>query len=408
MLIATVVVLAGLLAVAVLSQRRDYRLGGVMVLPLLAIYTFRELFSPVVFVLATGASFAVLWGLREYTLTHGRRLFLASVVVGAVASLIVTFALSSLFPERIDYQHAEIVGSIFPGIAAYNFMRVDPDHRRRDLAATIVTYLLLVALGTVSLVALSGFKTGLPAFLYLPTSDVVSTLSLQPVGEPAARVVPEWLTVALLLLDVALYEFVRARYDLRLAGVILVPLLAVFSVRFGMSAFAYVLGATAVFAIISIVHWVTLLYGRNLLAIGLVSGLLFGVGIGTLTGASAPGIVVFFIGIFTGIGAYNLHRTAPRNRTASIRLSAGLFVIFYVVLLAFVDPPTSAFAHPPNLLYAVAGTVVLGLAGLTVCRLERSIPDGQAFARESVFASADVDGASITDSPLIATEGEQS
>jgi len=402
MLIATVVVLAGLLAVAVLSQRRGYRLGGVMVLSLLAIYTFRELFSPIVFVLATGTSFAVLWALREYTLIHGRRLFLASVVVGAVVSLLVTFALSWLFPERIDYQHAEIVGSIFPGIAAYNFMRVDADRRRRDLAATIITYLLLLVLGAASLVALSGVETGLPAFLYLPTSDVVTVLSLQPVGEPTARVVPEWLTVSLLLLDVAFYEFIRARYDLRLAGVILVPLLAVFSARFGPAAFAYVLGATAVFAIISIVHWVTLLYGRNLLAIGLVSGLLFGVGIGALTGMSAPGIVVFFIGIFTGIGAYNLHRTAPRHRSASIRLSAGLFVVFYLILLAFVDPLGTAFAHPPSLLIALAGTVVLLLAGLTVVRLERSIPDGSAFARESVFSS--VDGASPTDSPLIAEE----
>ena len=42
MIIAACIMLVGLAAVAVLSHRSGYRLGGVMVVPLLAVYTFRE------------------------------------------------------------------------------------------------------------------------------------------------------------------------------------------------------------------------------------------------------------------------------------------------------------------------------------------------------------------------------
>ena len=323
MIAATTILVVGVLLVALLSQFHGYRLGGVLVLPLVAVYTFREPLSPLVFVVAAGAAWTTLWAVREYTLLYGRQILLVSVVVGAAVSLIVTVLLWARFPDRIHYEHAEIVGSIFPGIAAYNLMRLDAADRREDLALSVGVYLLLLAVGAaaVHLVAARGSPT--PPVLLLPTSDAVALLDVEPVGAPTPRIVPAWLSVSLILADVAVYEGFRRRYDLRLAGIILIPLLAVFSLRYGPTVLVYGVGAAAVFWVVSLVHWTTLLYGRNLLATALAGGLLAVLPIGILEPAGTPGITLLFIGVFVGIGAYNLHRVATANRSAHIRISAG-------------------------------------------------------------------------------------
>ncbi len=55
MLAATAIMVVGICLTAVVSQSSGYRLGGVMVVPLLAVYTFREPGSPLVFAVATAA-----------------------------------------------------------------------------------------------------------------------------------------------------------------------------------------------------------------------------------------------------------------------------------------------------------------------------------------------------------------
>ncbi|MCD2204734.1 poly-gamma-glutamate biosynthesis protein PgsC/CapC [Halobacterium sp. KA-6] len=403
MLAAIAIMVLGICATAAVSQSSGYRLGGVMVLPLLVVYTFREPISPVVFVVATAAAWGSLWLLREYTLNHGRRVFLVGVVVGALVSIVTTAVLTFLVSD-VTYYDAEIVGSIFPGIAAYNLMRLDPRDRRADLLGMLAVYVGLVAFGLAVVYALGIFHPRVPPVLLLPTSEAASWLGLTPVGEPTPHVVPRWLAISVLITDVVVYEALRARYDLRLAGVILVPLLAVFTVRYADAVIVYALGATAVFFVVSLVHWSSLLYGRNLLAVGLVTGLVYAAGIGVAQPVPAPGITLFFVGLFTGIGAYNLHRVAPKNRAASIRLSAALFVVFYAVLLAFVEVPASGL-DPLGIGYAAIAVILIVLAVRDVLGLERSTPDAATFARESVFADAQVD-ADVSDSPLVATEDE--
>lgn len=407
MLAATAIMVLGICVTAAVSQSSGYRLGGVMVVPLLVVYTFREPVTPVVFAVATAAAWSALWALREYTLNHGRRVFLVGVVVGALVSAVTVVAASEVVPGVVYYD-AEIVGSIFPGVAAYNLMRLDPRDRRADLLGMVAVYVVLVGFGLAAVYALAVSHPCVPPVLLLPTSEVVSCLGLAPVGEPTPHVVPRWLTIAILLADVSVYEAVRARYDLRLAGVILVPLLAVFTVRYADTVVVYALGATAVFFVVSLVHWASLLYGRNLLAVGLVSGLVYSAAVGAVQSVPAPGITLFFVGLFTGIGAYNLHRVAPKNRAASIRVSAALFVAFYAVLLAFVDVPASGldpFGVGPVVGYLAVGAALVVLAVRDVFDLERATPDAETFARESVFADAQAD-ADGSDSPLVATEDE--
>ncbi|GAB7012277.1 poly-gamma-glutamate biosynthesis protein PgsC/CapC [Halolamina salina] len=407
MIAASLVMIAGLGIVAFLSQAYGYRLGGVMVVPLLVIYTLREPLSPVIFVSGTAAAWCALWALREYTLNYGRRLFLAAVGVGAIATVAVGFVVSQLLPARLPFENAEVIASIFPGVTAYNLMRLAPENRRADLLAMAGCYAGLVAVGALSLVILARVGSPTPPVLALPTSDFVDWIGIDSRGTAHPPVTPNWLSVSLLLVDVAIYEGFRKRYDHRLAGIIIVPLLAVFSVRYGPAIAVYVIGATAVFFLLSYVHWVTLLYGRVLLALSLALGVLYVLVIGVLRPVSAPGITLFFVGLFVGIGAYNLHRVTPANRRAHIRISAALFAMFYATIYVLVDVPPSGLISDHPVPYALVGIVVVGLAAVELRRLEASIPDAAAFARESVFANVSVDGADIDDSPLVAETEEE-
>ena len=395
----------GIATVAALSHWKGYRLGGVMVLPLLAIYTFREPLSPLVFVVGTTAAWGALWATREYTLTHGRRVFIVATLTGAAATVVTAYVLAFHTPIHLPFDDAEVVASVFPGVAAYNVMRIDPEERVADAGLMVAVFAGLMLLGVAGLRITDGLAVATPPVLALPTSDLEEFKSrLQPLMEAVTQVTPNWLTVSLLVVDVLVYEWVRSRYDLRLAGIVIIPLLAVFSVRFEHAAAIFAVGATAVFVALSAVHWLSLLYGRVLLAFALVFGSLYALGIGVVTSTALPGLTLFFLGLFVGVAAYNLHRVAPRNRASSLRLSAGLFVAFYAVLVVAVDVPPSGLLSEPRPPYLLAGLLAVGLAVVELDRLERSRPSLSAFAAASVFAEIDVDGADATDSPLVSTD----
>lgn len=407
MIAATVVMVAGIGLVAILSQTRGYRMGGVMVLPLLVIYTFREPLSLVIFAAGTVVAWGALWATREYTLNHGRRLFLVAVGTGALATIVAGYLVSLAMPQQLPFESAEAIASIFPGVTAYNLMRVDAEDRRADLLAMVATYVGLCGVGLGALWVLADVGSPSPPVLALPTSDVVTWAGIEARGAAFPRITPQWLTVGLLVADVVVYELMRKRYDHRLAGIILIPLLAVFSVRYGNTVLVYGIGATVVFFLVSYVHWATLLYGRVLLGISLVLGSLYTVTVGIWQPTSAPGITLFFIGLFVGIGAYNLHRVAPKSRGAHIRISAALFVVFYAIILRFVDVPPSGLVQSIDPATALLGLLVVASGARELYRLEQSIPDADAFARESVFASVNIDGVDVEESPLVASEEDR-
>jgi hypothetical protein len=399
MLVAVLLMVVGTAAVAALSHRKGYRLGGVMVLPLLAVYTFREPLSLIVFVVGTATAWGVLWAVREYTLNHGRRVFLIGVVAGVCGTVVAAYAITAYTPARLPLTDGEVVASIFPGIAAYNVMRLDAEDRVADVLGMVAVFAGLLLLGVGGLLFFEGRQLPTPPVLALPTSDLVIRLGVEPRGESITRITPTWLSFTLLVADIVIYEWVRKRYDLRLAGIIVIPLLAMFSVRLEHVAVVFAVGATAAFVLISLVHWMSLLYGRVLLALSLVFGNLYALVVGAFISGRIPGLTLFFIGLFVGVAAYNLHRVSPPLRAASLRLSAGLFVVFYGVLVAAVEIPPGGLLYESRIGYPLIGVLAVGLAATELHTLERSRPSLAAFADASVFA--DADGADIEDSPLV-------
>jgi hypothetical protein len=390
----------GISVIAALSHYSGYRVGGVMVVPLLVVYTFREPLSPIVFAVGAIAAWGALWAVREYTLSHGRRVFLVGVVSGVGATVVAAYVLATWTPANLPFDDAEVVASIFPGVAAYNVMRLDRGERVGDVLAMTAVFVMLTLLAAGLLFFFEGKPFPTPPVLALPTSDLVAWLGVEPRGEPLTPIVPEWLSVALLIADVSIYEAVRKRYDLRLAGIIVIPMLAVFSVRLDAVAAVFAVGSILVFALLSIAHWLSLLYGRVLLALSLVLGLSYALAVIIFVESALPGLTLFFLGLFVGIAAHNLFRASPPIRSASLRISAGLFVLFYAVLFAFVDIPLGGLFSGLDPGYLLVGLLAVGLAVVELVRLERSRPPEAAFARASVFAKASVDGTGV-DSPLV-------
>ncbi|GAB6878874.1 hypothetical protein JCM17823_11480 [Halorubrum gandharaense] len=385
MLAAGSVMILGVTAIALVSQATGLRVGGVMVIPLVAVYTFLEPWTPIVFLLAWGAAYGALHVVRSATLHHGRRPLLIAIAVGALTSISFVGMLDLFTGWSVAFHEAEIVGSIFPGIAAYNVMRLDPDRRITDLAIAVGIYATLVVAGAVLLLATPRVPVELPAVLFANDVAAVGWLGLEAPRSRFPRIMSQWLVAGLILGDVVIYEWVRARYAVPLSGVILVPLLAVFSARMDVAFLLYAVLATATFVAVTGLHWFTLLYGRNLLALALVigTGLAFLLGLVT---PEAPGLLVFFVGLFAAVGAYNLHRTSPGQRAANVLLSAGLFVLLYGTILVIVEPPASGLASPFRWYHVATGGVTLALAGRELLRLERGRPDADAIDDASVFS----------------------
>lgn len=402
MFVATFIMIVGIAAIATLSHRWGYRLGGVMVVPLLVIYTFREPYSPLVFLVGTVAARGALWAVREYTLTYGRRAFLIGILVGVCATIVAGVVIDWYTPVPLAFTEAEIVASIFPGIAAYNAMRLDREKLVADLILMVALFAGLLMVGTVALKFFEGSTCPTPPVLALPTCELAVWLGVETRGVPATQITPGWLSVTLLVADVVIYEWVRKRYDLRLAGIIVVPLLAMFSLRLGHAAAVFAIGVTTVFVLLSIVHWISLLYGRVLLALSLVLGSLYTLAIGVFVSPAIPGMTLFFLGLFVGVAAYNLYRVSPPIRAASVRLSAGLFVVFYTVLAVIVEIPPGGLFSEARASYVVVGVCTLALSTLELYRLERSRPSPEAFARASVFTN--VDGGDTDNSPFVKTD----
>lgn len=96
-------------------ERRNWRLGGVIVLPLLVYYSLQDLMLLVIFIIATAGALLSGMVLRRRTLIYGRRLLYAylisGIIVGGTASLL------------IGPSYDGVIITVLPGIFAYNLHR---------------------------------------------------------------------------------------------------------------------------------------------------------------------------------------------------------------------------------------------------------------------------------------------
>lgn len=397
MLIATLLVVVGLLVGAWAATTRRLRLSGVVVVSLLAVYSLLSVATLPVFVLSTVLAYLGVQVVQDRWLLYGRRLLLTAIVLGAVVPVAAFLVLDLVAGRAPDVSEVEFLGSILPGIAAYNYYREDADRRRVDLVASIALFVGLVGVGALAFwlwatppcttcrllgVAPADYVTPLFA---VAGSDVAAAFGL-PAGPTVEVVGSVWTVTLVVVSGLALAEFVRSRWGLRPVGVVSLPLLALFALRSWWVLPVY-LGVAAVAAVVvHVIHHRTLLYGRALLSVAGVVGVVVTLPVTVALGLET-GLAVFFTGLLAGIGAYNLHVAAPAERVDSVVVNMGLFTVVFALARVLITPLEMGLASTVTGGHLLAGALVLAITAWVVYDRERDLPSNTAILDASPFAT---------------------
>jgi len=376
MLVATAIMILGLLVGVSASQFGALRLGGVIVVPLIAVYLLRSFGSFPLFVVSIAAAYVSLKVVTDRYLIYGRQLFLVTIVVGSLVPVTVFELFGTGFGLRDIVGEVEFLGSILPGIAAYNFHRMDDDRRVLDAvwAMAVLLFLVVAGIGLVVAVGLTPLSGVLPPVLLGPKSDIAIAFDLT-VSRPTVPVIAtRRFGFGLIVFGTILSEGVRRRYGLRVGGVIIVPVVVIGAFREPWTLPLWV-GATAVSYVgVQILHWWTLLYGRVLLSMGVVFGLLAVTSLMTVVPVE-NGLLPFFVGILGGVTAYNLHVVPSAERRESVAVTVGVFVVVTAVARLFVVPPLGGFVATVTGGHIAIGVALLAPTAWVAYRHERMQPD---------------------------------
>lgn len=362
MIVAASISALGFVGLASLTQVYGYRLGGTIAVPVLAVYTLKNAAMFPVFVLSTAIAYLGLRLLKQRTLVHGRDELVAAILIGSLVPLSILVTLGELVDDV--FQSVVFIGSILPGLAAYNYHQLEPETRRWDALTALVLFGCLTVLGwlLVSPRLATTLGTLTPPALYAPTADV-ATLKGVVVETPRSPVVlPRVVMVGLFAVGVLVGEWIRSRYGVR-TGVVTTALLAIYALADGWLVVLYVVLFAATFLAIQLVHRLTLLYGRVLVGIGAAVGVLAAVPAVWVLPITR-GLSAYFVGILAGVNAYNCHVASRPERRLFVPLQLGSFVV--LLLLARVPGAVLPRGFPRR--FGVP-EVAVGVAVVLACLL---------------------------------------
>ena len=324
MIVAVIVTAFGLLAVAGLTQVYGYRLGGTIAIPILAVYTLKSFVMLPIYVLSAVVAYLGLGLLKNKTLIYGRAELIYAILIGSLIPVTIFLTFGFLIQDL--FQTVVFIGSILPGLAAYNYHQLDDETRYWDLLTAAVVFVCLFGLGwfLVSAEFAPTLATAAPITLYSRTADVATWKGVA-VNEPLSPVIlPRLVTVLLFAVGMLLSERVRERYDIRI-GVVSVALLAIFSLADRRLVYLYICLITISYIAIQVIHRSSLLYGRVLVGIGAAFGIVAAIPL-SIELAITRGLSAFFVGILAGVNAYNVHVAQPASRRLFVPLQFGSFV----------------------------------------------------------------------------------
>lgn len=368
---AAAITILGLVIGSVITQATGYRLGGVIVVPLLAVYTLYSFAALPLFLVSGVVAYYLVGGIRSYTLIHGRQLLLTSLVVGSTVP-IASFALFEIWNVFGSAVEIAFFGAILPGIAAYNYHKLDPEERRADMLYSGGLLIGLIAFGAsiVNPTFATQLDTGLASVLFAPSSDIAQLRhSVRGTPGTAAVLGQMWMLV-LLGTGLVLSEWANSRWGVRLGGLVAMPLLVALSLSNNWALGVYIVALAVVYATITLVNAGTLVYGRALLSAGLIAAMT----VGALVALFAPvvtGFTLYFVVLLAGVGAYNFHRVAPAERLESVGLSAGTYATLLIGTRFFVDPTSEGILATVSALEVSLLLVTLALSAYWVMTLER-------------------------------------
>lgn len=382
MLVETIIMVIGLLLGIGVVQLWGLRMSGVLVVPLLAIYGLYDIDSLVIFIVSTLAAYIALYIVKKGSFAYGRSLLLIAIFSGALVPLLTLFFASQyydpylltergvpLHEDALDFSYTEVefVGTILPGIAAYNFHQLSAGRRLNDAIMSLAVLIGLMIFAVVLLEPLAPVQANLdlPPILHSTESDIADIYGTTLPSRGYEGVVPLEIGGTAVIVGFALAELVRSRWGFRVDGMIAVPLLAIFSLQTVDAVILYLLVLPLTFLLIDRLEAQTGLYGRVTLALALVIGLIVALPIVPHLELDY-GLIAFFPALFAGIGVYNFRRIPHSARFESLTLTAAIFTLSLAIIRPFSTPAPDGFLQTVTVSHLIAGVVLVSI-GVWIC-----------------------------------------
>ncbi|WP_311172325.1 poly-gamma-glutamate biosynthesis protein PgsC/CapC [Halobellus ordinarius] len=360
MLVAITVTALGVFSVGIITQLFGYRTGGTIAIPVLAVYTLKNALMLPIFLISTLTAYVGLYVIKHRTLIYGRDELLVAMAIGSGVPLALLVAIWGFLPESL--RSVVFIGSILPGLAAYNYHQIKPEYRKWDLLTTTLLLAVLILIGWVLIRPefVSTLGTFTPPVLYSPTADVAVFKNAVVVEELDPTILARPIAVVVFLIGVSLAERIRSRYGVR-TGLVAMALLAIYALANTWLLVLYLTVLVIAYLALKTVHYVTLLYGRVLISVATVTALVAVVPL-ALAFPITRGLSAYFVAILAGVNAYSWHVTAPPQRTLFVPLQAGAFLLLLATtqLISLVRP---------DLIPQVFGIPIIAamIVGIIVC-----------------------------------------
>lgn len=128
--------IAGFVLAYIVYHYKQYRMGGVIVVPLLAVYTIKFPIIALVVVLCSIPTFLILEFLMEHYAIYGRRLLYVSLTIS-----IFVVGISEILLNYNDW-----FALLLPGLMAYNYHRESHSDVRvvKSIIVTLFVYLFCI------------------------------------------------------------------------------------------------------------------------------------------------------------------------------------------------------------------------------------------------------------------------
>lgn len=385
MIIAAVIATIGFLATAVGSRRYGYRLGGTIVIGVLAVYTLKNFSALPLFLGSTAIAYAALWLAKRRTLIYGRDEFVVALLAGSVLPATV-FLYASYLPDSIQVEilQSVFIGSLLSGIAAFNLHRIRPGHRYQDVIGSIGLYIGLIALGALLISPSTRFLADYtPLVLFSETSDIAVWRNAVVPGPADPALVGRPLMIAVFALTLGFAEYIQKVYGVYI-GTVAMGLLAIYTVSTWRLLALFLLTVVVVFVLVTAIYRSAVLYGRALLSIGAALGMMTAVPISVALGITS-GISAVFTAIIAGIFAYYLHRVTGRDRYIQLTLAGGVFTGLLLAVRAIIGPTPEGLPQNFGIPEIVGGLAVVVGAFVVARHLSIREPSDDAVRAASVF-----------------------
>lgn len=384
MIVAVTVTALGVFAVGLITQLFGYRTGGTIAIPVLAVYTLKNALMLPIFLISTLIAYLGLHIVKHRTLIYGRDELLVAMAIGSGVPLILLIAVWSFLPESL--RSVVFIGSILPGLAAYNYHQIKPEYRRWDLLTTAVLLVVLIGLGWLMITPALAEPLGTltPPVLYSPTADVAVFKNAVVAEELDPTILARPIAIVVFLIGVFLAERIRSRYGVR-TGLVAMALLSIYALANTWLLVLYLTVLIVAYLALKTVHYVTLLYGRVLITVATVTALVAVVPL-ALALPITRGLSAYFVAILAGVNAYSWHVTAPAQRILFVPLQTGAFLLLLTTtqLLSLIRPDLipQVFEIP-----AIAAMIVGVIVSLAVVEYRTvDLPDQNAVFEASILS----------------------